>query len=246
MHRENTVGSSSNSFYGVLNADGSRYVFGAGLPGAIDVSARAVRGWRSWWSQGVCERCGMPRTLSRDGKHLLVWTDSEPGNHVDLVDLETGKLHRVLDSVSQHFYGPELSPGGDWISFVAKTGEHMFRTYIAPIRADGNFPESGWIPITRQSEEFQMAFWSPDESLLYLLTEHGEDNLTWLDAQRLDSQKQAVGGPMSLYHFKTPRVPSMDPIWNHPAAVEGRIVLELVDLSTNVWIMNAADASTAK
>jgi Tol biopolymer transport system component len=188
----------------------------------------------------------MPRTLSRDGKHLLVWTDSEPGNHVDLVDLETGKLHRVLDSVSQHFYGPELSPGGDWISFVAKTGEHMFRTYIAPIRADGNFPESGWIPITRQSEEFQMAFWSPDESLLYLLTEHGEDNLTWLDAQRLDSQKQAVGGPMSLYHFKTPRVPSMDPIWNHPAAVEGRIVLELVDLSTNVWIMNAADAWTAK
>jgi len=28
----------------------------------------------------------------------------------------------------------------------------------------------------------------------------------------------------------------MDPIWNHPAAAEGRIVLELGDVSKNVWI----------
>jgi hypothetical protein len=32
----------------------------------------------------------------------------------------------------------------------------------------------------------------------------------------------------------------MDPIWNHPAAVEGKIVLELGDMSTNVWMMDTA------
>ena len=85
-----------------------------------------------------------------------------------------------------------------------------------------------------------MAFWSPDENLVYLLNEHGEGNLTWLDAQRLDAgTKRPVGGTLSVYHFTSPHIPGMDPIWNHPAAVEGRIVLELVDLSTNVWIMNA-------
>jgi hypothetical protein len=72
-----------------------------------------------------------------------------------------------------------------------------------------------------------------------MLAEHGEGNLNWLDAQRLDAGKRAVGEPLHLYHFKTPRVPSMDPIWNHPAAVAGRIVLELVDQSTNVWMRNA-------
>jgi len=182
----------------------------------------------------------MPRSLSRDGKSLLVWTDTEPGNHIDLIDLDTGAAHRVLESLSYHFYGPELSPDGDWISFVAKTGGHAFRTYIARARAEGSVPEYEWIPITRPSDQFQMAFWSPDENLLYLLNEHGEGNLNWLDAQRLDpGTKHPSGEPVNVYHFKEPRVPSMDPIWNHPAAVGGRIVLQLVDQSTNVWIMNA-------
>jgi hypothetical protein len=182
----------------------------------------------------------MPRGLSRDGRSLLVWTDTEPGNHIDLVDLATGKSRTLLESHTYHFYGPELSPGGGWISFVAGAANTVFTTYIAQVRAEGSVPEYEWIPITRASDQFQMAFWPPDESLLYLLNEHGEQNLTWLDAQRLDpGTKHPTGEPLSVYHFKGTRVPGMDPIWNHPAAVEGRIVLALGDLSTNVWIMNA-------
>ncbi|HXP85730.1 MAG TPA: hypothetical protein VN841_13480 [Bryobacteraceae bacterium] len=245
--RETTVGPSSNSFYGVLSADGSRYLFGAGPPGAVDVSARGVRGWRSWWTQSICDRCGIPRGLSRDGKSLLVWTDAEPGNdpgnvpgnRIDLVDLSTGKSRTILESLSHHFFGPELSPSGDWISFVEKTGDHEFRTAVARVGA-GPLSESDWVHVTAPSDQFQMAFWSPDENFLYLLNQHGEGNLNWLDAQRLDpSTKRPTGQPFNVYRFKEPRVPSMDPLWNHPAAVEGRIVLELVDLSTNVWIMNA-------
>lgn len=240
--KESTIGPSTNSFYGVLSADGSRYLYGAGPPGAIDVFQRAVHGWRSWWSHDVCQRCGMPRSMSRDGKSLLVWTDTEPGNHVDLVDLASGKSRRVLESLNRQFYGPELAPQGDWISFVAKTGD-AFRTCLARVPAEGTVPESEWVSITPSSDEFQMAFWSPDESILYLLTEHGEGNLNWLDAQRLDTAtKRPAGEPVSVYHFKEPRVPAMDPIWNRPVAAGGRIVLELADLSTNVWIMNAPGA----
>jgi hypothetical protein len=181
----------------------------------------------------------MPRNLTRDGKSLLTWSDTEPENHIDLLDLGTGTWHTILESASHHFYGPELSPQGGWISFVAKTGSE-FRAYIAPVRTEGRVPESEWIPLTSSSKEFRMAFWSPDENLLYLLNEHGEGNLTWLDAQRLDAgTKHPTGEPFSVYHFKQSRVPSMDLIWNHPAAVEGRIVLVLADSSTNVWIMNA-------
>jgi hypothetical protein len=65
--------------------------------------------------------------------------------------------------------------------------------------------------------------------------------LTWLEAQRLDAQsKQPDGEPFSLYHFENSRVPTMDPIWNRPAAADGKIVLLLGDISTNIWIKEAA------
>jgi hypothetical protein len=156
------------------------------------------------------------------------------------VDLQTGKPRNVLRHLTYHFYGPELSPDGAWISFIVKTGKDQFRSYIARIGQDGITSENEWISVNPSSREFQMAFWSPDGNLLYLLSAHSEGNLKWLDALRLDPQsKQPAGVPFAVYHFKEPRVPTMDPIWNRPAAAEGKIVLELGDVSTNVWMMDA-------
>jgi hypothetical protein len=149
-------------------------------------------------------------------------------------------MERTIAMGSQ-FYGPELSPDGSWISFVVKSGEHDFRGYIARVPDTGFALESDWILVNPASHEFQMLFWSPDGNLLYILSEHGEGNLNWLDAQRLDPQsKRPLGQPFTVYHFKEPRVPTMDPIWNHPAAVEGKILLELGGISTNVWMIDTA------
>jgi Tol biopolymer transport system component len=238
--REARVGPSTNSFYGVLSADGARYVFGQGPPGAIDVFARGVTGWRSWWSNTVCERCGMPRALSRDGKSLLLWTDSDPVNHIDIVDLASGTSRRIVDGLGTKLYGPELSPQGDWISFVANTGSDAFRTFVVPLRPGPSVLAQDWVPITRTSEQYQMAFWSPDGNLLYLLVEDETRNLNWLHAQPLDPATKRPNGELkSVYQFRAPRVPMKDPVWNRPAAVAGRIIVELVDQTTNVWIMNA-------
>ena len=237
---EKNVGPASNAFYSVLNADGSRFIYGTGAPGMIDVSTRGVSGWRSWFSQSLCSHCGMPRGLSDDGRSLLLWSDTDPGNHLDLLDVQSGKA-RTLATSNAHFHGPELSPDGGWISFVVKSGEHDFHGYIARVPESGLALESEWIPVNPASHEFQMLFWSPDGNLLYILSEHGEGNLNWLEAQRLDPQsKRPAGEPFTVYHFKEPRVPTMDPIWNHAAAVEGKILLELGDMSTNVWMMDTA------
>jgi Tol biopolymer transport system component len=235
--REKMVGPSSNAFFTALARDGSRYVYGSGPKNMLDIFARGVTGWRSWWSRSICAHCGMPRGLSTDGRFLLVWADAEPEDHIDLVDLQTGTSRIVAKHGTYRFYGPELSPDGAWISFIAKTGENSFHSYIARIPAGGSIVESDWIRVNPSSEEYQMAFWSPDGNLLYLLSEHGEGNLNWLDAQRLDAQtKQPAGEAFAVYHFENSRVPTMDPIWNHPAAAEGKIVLMLGDISTNVWI----------
>jgi dipeptidyl aminopeptidase/acylaminoacyl peptidase len=236
---QKNVGPSENAFHSVLSADGSRFLYGTGAPGMIDVSSRGVSGWRSWFSRSVCSNCGMPRALSDDGRFLLLWNDTDPGNHLGLLDTQSGKARTI--AMGSHFYGPELSPDGGWISFVVKSGEHDFHGYIARIPESGFALESDWIPVNPASHEFQMLFWSPDGNLLYILSEHGEGNLNWLEGQRLDPQsKRPAGQPFTVYHFKEPRVPTMDPIWNHPAAVEGKIVLELGDMSTNVWMMDTA------
>jgi len=234
---EKNVGPSENAFYSVLNPDGSRFLYGTGAPGMIDVSTRGVSGWRSWLSRSVCSHCGMPRGLSGDGRFLLLWNDTDAGSHLGLLDTHSGKARTI--AMGFQFYGPELSPDGAWISFVVKSGEHDFRGYIARVPDRGLALESGWLPVNPASHEFQMLFWSPDGNLLYILSEHGEGNLNWLEAQRLDPQsKRSTGQPFTVYHFKDPRVPTMDPIWNHPAAVEGKILLELGDMSTNVWMMD--------
>ena len=84
-----------------------------------------------------------------------------------------------------------------------------------------------------------MAFWSPDGNLLYILNEHGEGNLNWLDAQRLDPKnKWRMGPPLVVYHFQGAQIPGMDPIWNHPAVTRDKIILELGEVNTNVWLMD--------
>ena len=235
---EKTVGPSGNLFYSVLSTDGSRYIYGTGAKDRIDVSTRGVSGWRSWFSRNLCSQCGMPRSLSEDGRLLLLWNDTDPGNHLDLLEMRSGARRTIATQPRAHFYGPELSPDGGWISFVVKAGE-QFHAYLARVNESGPVQESDWIPVNPASHEFKMLFWSPDGNLLYILSEHGEGNLNWLEAQRLDPQtKRPEGEPFAVYHFQAPRVPTMDPVWNHAAAVEGKVVLELGDLSTNVWMMD--------
>jgi Tol biopolymer transport system component len=242
---EKEVGPTS-TFYSFLSPDGLQFAYGLGPPGGVDVFTRAVSGWRSWWSHSVCERCGMPRGLASDMHSLLVWTDSDSNSHVDLVDLESGKSRTILQDPSMRFYGPELSPDGNWASFIAKTGPHSFGSYIVRIPGDRPAMPSEWINVNPSSNDFQMAFWSTDGNLIYLLDTHGEGNLNWLDAQGLDAEtKRPIGVLKNVYHFQEPRVPSMDPIWNHPAAA-GRILLELGDMSTNIWIADAFQSGPAR
>ena len=33
-------------------------------------------------------------------------------------------------------------------------------------------------------------------------------------------------------------IPVMDPIWNHPAVAAGKIILELGEASTNIWVLD--------
>jgi Tol biopolymer transport system component len=225
-----------DGFYSVLAPNGASYVYGEGTKDRLNVRMKSVSWW-PFWSTALCEACGMPRGLSPDGKKLLLWDDSPPITHLDMLDLATHQVNRIVWA-GEDLTGPRLSPDGRWVSFVANVGEHQWQTFVAPVWQEKLLGSFDWVPITPVSDSFHFAFWSARGDLLYILTAHGgSGNLRWLEALRLDAEtKRPMGAAMPVYEFDDLLVPGMDPIWNTVSVVDNRIILELGGVSTNIWI----------
>ena len=224
------------AFFSALAPDGSRYAYGEGTKEQLNVYLKSLSWW-PLWSSALCENCGMPRQFSPDGKKLLLWSDSPPIRHFDLLDLATRKLNRIVWA-AEDLKGPRLSPDGRWISFVAAAGKRRWKAFAAPVSEEKPTGSSDWAPVTPVSDSFFFTFWSPRGDLIYTLSSHGRGgNLRFLDAQKLDAEtKHPVGPAMPVYQFDEKLVPGMDPIWNAISVAGGRIILELGGLSTDIWV----------
>jgi hypothetical protein len=225
-----------DAFFSVLAPDGSRYAYGEGTKEQLNVYMKSLRWW-SFWSSTLCENCGMPRQFSPDGNKLLLWADSPPIQHLDLLDIETRKVNRIVWA-AEDLKGPRLSPDGRWISFVAAVGPHRWQAFAAPISQEKLLASSDWVPVTPVSDSFFFVFWGQHSDLLYTLSSHAMGgNLRFLDAQRLDSETKRPAGPaMPVYEFNETLVPGMDPVWNTVSIAGNRIILELGGLTTDIWI----------
>jgi hypothetical protein len=225
-----------DGFYSVLAPDGSRYAYGEGTKEHLDVYLKSLAWW-SFWSSALCRDCGMPRQFSPDGKKLLLWTDSPPIQHLDMLDLATRQVSRIV-SATEDLKGPRLSPDGRWISFVAKVGTNQWQAFVAPVSGDEALGSSDWVPVTPASDRFFYAFWSAHGDLIYTLSSHSAGgNLRFLDAMRLDPEtRHPIGTAMPVYEFDETLVPGMDPVWNNVSVDGNRIILELGGVSTGIWI----------
>ena len=225
-----------DGFYSVLTPDGSRYAYGEGTKEQLTVHMKSLSWWPPW-SSTLCENCGMPSQFSPDGQKLLLWADSSPVRHLDVLDLATRRVKRIVSS-TEDLMGPRLSPDGRWVSFVAKAGTHQWQAFVAPVSREQPLGLSDWTPVTPASDSFFFAFWSAQSNMIYTMSSHGQGgNLRFLDAQRLDPEtKRPVGAATPVYEFDEALVPGMDPIWNTVAVDSGRIVLELGGVSTGIWI----------
>jgi Tol biopolymer transport system component len=225
-----------DGFFSVLAPDGSRYAYGEGTKEALTVYVKSLSWW-SFWSSRLCDNCGMPRQFSPDGKKLLLWADSPPNRSLDILDLATREINRIVWA-TEDLKGPTLSPDGRWISFVAEVGTHRWQAFVAPVSEEKLLGPSDWTPVTPVSDSFLFAFWSARGDLIYTLSSHDHGgNLRFLDAQKLDTQtKHPVGTATPVYEFDEMLVPGMDPVWNSVSVDGNRIILELGGVSTDIWI----------
>jgi hypothetical protein len=225
-----------DAFFSVLAPDGSRYAYGEGTKEQLNVYLKSLSWW-SFWSSILCENCGMPRQFSPDGKKLLLWSDSPPIQHIDILDLATRKVNRIVWA-AEDLKDPHLSPDGRWISFVAAVGKHQWQGFVAPVSQEKLIGSSDWTPVTPVSDWFFFAFWGSHNDLIYTLSSHERGgNLRFLDAHKLDAEtKRPVGAAVSVYEFNETLVPGMDPVWNTVTVAGNRIILELGGVSTDIWI----------
>jgi Tol biopolymer transport system component len=225
-----------DAFFSALAPDGSRYAYGEGTKEQLKVYLKSLSWW-SFWSSTLCENCGMPRQFFPDGKKLLLWTDAPPIQRLDILDLATRKVNRIVWA-TEDLKDPHLSPDGRWISFVAAVGRRQWQAFVAPVSQEKLMGASDWIPVTPVSDSFFLASWAPHSDLIYTLSSHSRGgNLRFLDAQRLDTEtRHPVGAAMPVYEFDETLVPGMDPIWNTVSVDGNRIILELGGVSTDIWI----------
>src|SRR5579872_443632 len=225
-----------DGFYSVLAPDGSRYAYGEGTKERLDVYMKSLSWW-SFWSSTLCQNCGMPRQFSEDGNKLLLWTDSPPMQHIDLLDLATRQVSRIVWA-GEDLKAPRLSRDGRWLSFVAKVGTNQWQAFVTPVSEAKALGSSDWLPVTPASDRFFYAFWSAKGDLIYTLSSHSAGgNLRFLDAVLLDPEsKHPVGDPVPIYEFDEGLVPGMDPVWNNVSMDGNRIILELGGSSTGIWI----------
>jgi Tol biopolymer transport system component len=225
-----------DAFYSLLAPDGSRYVYGEGTKEQLNVYMKSLSWW-SFWSSALCQNCGMPRQFSPDGKKLLLWMDSPPIQHFDLLDLATRQVSRIVWA-NEDLKSPRLSPDGRWISFIAQIATHQWQAFVAPVSEDKPVISSDWVPVTPVSDSWFFAFWSARNDLIYTLSSHAAGgNLRFLDAQKLDAQtKHPIGSATPVYEFDETLVPGMDPVWNNVSVDRNRLILELGGASTGIWI----------
>jgi Tol biopolymer transport system component len=225
-----------DAFFSVLAPDGSRYAYGEGPNDQLNVYMKSLHWW-SFWSSTLCENCGMPRQFSPDGKKLLLWADSPPIHHFDVLDLATRKVNRIVWAAGD-LKDPRFSPDGRWIGFVAAVGTNQWQAFVAPVSQDRMLGSSDWVPVTPVSDSFFFAFWAQRNDLIYTLSSRARGgNLRFLDAQRIDSAtKRPFGAAIPVYEFDETLVPGMDPVWNVISVAGSKIILELGGATTDIWI----------
>jgi serine/threonine protein kinase/Tol biopolymer transport system component len=224
-----------------ISADGSTIAYAEDQPRPRKLQVvRAGAGGRFGTPQRLCEDCGIPTGVSRDGS-LLLLEDGAARSPV-LMDRRTGNRQQVLQAPDRwNIYAARFSNDGNWISFhsdlgrsgVRQIGVARLQPGLAPI------PQAQWVAITDGKSMDREAVWGPGDNVLYFLSEREGFRCIW--AQPLDPfTKQPRGAPFPVAHFH--RISrSLGSMPGTVAAIAlsvlpRQLVFALGEVSGNIWV----------
>jgi eukaryotic-like serine/threonine-protein kinase len=218
----------------IISADGSEVVYlMVNLPN-YDGGLRVIP-FEGGPSKKVLDGYYQPFQWSSDKSKILYVQDGENGfpSHLRWLDVRTGEKVKLLLDPRHQICAGWASPDEHRIVFVFIQRRPVPQWFIAPLRADGAaLPDTAWIPVGGNQIR-----WSPDGNFLYSTSE--QDGFPCLYAQRLDPQsKQPVEPLRPIHHFHSARRSvHEDQAWRGVSVAKDKIVITLVDLTSNIWML---------
>jgi Tol biopolymer transport system component len=229
--KEFSVASSSFAHrFPVIDASGAKVAFSAYEKDKRVVYVAAPGGV----PEKLCEGCLRATDWSRDEKTLLVFGGSP--YQINVLDVASHRQTPLLKHPTYNLLYGRFSPDNRWVSFTVRIQPNRGRIAIAPVDGPKPVPESAWITIT-ESEAEDWANWSPNGKTLYFTSRRDGHFCLW--GQRIDAtSRRPVGEPFAVLHLHG-RVSYRQGGWS---AAGGRIALQLVEATGNVWMMSRSGA----
>jgi len=187
----------------------------------------------------VCEDCGNPTDWSSDGQLLLYYTSAlhSERSSVGLLHIPSRQKMDLLTSTRVHVPGASFSRDGNWLAFHTYIDPLHRQIFVAPFRRGEACPEGQWIAITDGTALDRSPVWSPDDRMLFFLSERDGQRCIW--ARRLNpNSKRAAGEMFPVYHFHRARFSLFTiPFGNIGFKAAGdSMVFTLAESTGNIWL----------
>ncbi len=185
----------------------------------------------------LCAECGGPTHCSADGLTIPYEVASTP---VRLALLGADRSQtEILRHPQYAVRSARLSTDG-WVAFHLDRNSTEKQIFVAPLRGRETIPQRDWISIAGPEGANQEAYWSPDNRLLYFLSDRDGYRCVW--AQSLDPvTKRPAGAPIGVYHLHQTSFSALTSVgrgpWNVGLSIGGdRLALSLAEVKSDVWI----------
>jgi eukaryotic-like serine/threonine-protein kinase len=202
------------------------------------VYAVAVRGGEP---RELCASC-LVGEWSADSRAMVVVVQQDTAGRLQWVELEDGATRDIIVSPDGRVNRPFPSPDGRWLVF-RREAEGQSTIMIAPLGNELPLPSTAWIELAAPEEDTRPAGWSPDASLVYLVS--ARDGTRCLYAQRVDQATgKPIGEPFVVRHFHSGQVSFMtglNVLSTGPtnAVAGGFFFYDISDWSANIWTLSS-------
>jgi Tol biopolymer transport system component len=222
--------------YPALSPDARRLAYAITVPGPRALRPIFVLDLSTGDSQQLCEDCGgRPRQWLTNGTILVETFGSHLGGFV-IVDAATGARRPLLDSTTRSARNPRVAPDEAWIAFDAASPGASPSVFVAPLRREGQIPESDWTLIDANASH---PFWSWDAGILYYLpTTPSRDLRSLVQGRRLDpASKRPADSAFTAASLTEYVIPALIPGIT-PVIAGDQALFVLTDMKGDIWLMD--------
>ncbi|MBI4909580.1 MAG: PD40 domain-containing protein [Acidobacteria bacterium] len=210
----------------VLSANGEHIAYRVQNGGRSGIS---MLDWKSG-EKRLCDDCGEPKSLSRDGS-LLLYTPAGARKELHWFNTVTGAKGPVVQDPVISVMEAALSPDGEWLALTfLQEGKTRVQAALAPFSGTRIAPRSSWTVLFEEMW-FASIHWSPGGDRIYYFSTRDDSRCIWTQAIR---NGRPLGEPVAVRHFHAAR--------HHPdnggwlAVGNGRLMVTLSEIVSNVWV----------